>query len=420
MISFKICFIFFVGTAGIALGQQPFELSFIHLNDFHARFEPTSISSKVCPPGDNELGRCYGGIARVVTAMKSLQSTVTNPVLLNAGDSFQGSFLYSYFKWNITLEFMNRIAFDATALGNHEFDDSIAGLEPYMSGLNSPIVAANMDASLEPALLGKYHPSIVIQRGGRNIGIIGCVTKYTPSMASTSKVIFNDELETVRAEAARLRTQGVDIIVLLSHSGYDVDQELAKNITDLDIIVGGHTHSFLYTGLLQVEFDAQGEIITWSGAPIMLNASVPEDPETKAALQPWIDEANVKGQVTIGTTAVKLDYSNYQCFYGECSIGNFYADAMVVEQIDIDDLANGWTKAAIGIMNPGAIRGPLGSLSSNITYNDLMTSQPFANTIDTIELQGKDLLEMFEMPASNAANIKDFTTGLGTFQVSGK
>jgi predicted phosphodiesterase len=68
-------------------------------------------------------------------------------------------------------------------------------------------------------------------------------------MASSGDVIFLDEMESVRAEAARLKAEGVNIIVLLSHSGYDVDQVLAENITDLDVIVGGHTHSFLYTGL---------------------------------------------------------------------------------------------------------------------------------------------------------------------------
>jgi 2',3'-cyclic-nucleotide 2'-phosphodiesterase (5'-nucleotidase family) len=83
----------------------------------------------------------------------------------------------------------NNILFSIQALGNHEFDDSIPGILPYMESLTSPIVAVNMDVSEVPELQGKYQPSIVIQRANRKIGIIGCITKYTPVSMSIIKTL---------------------------------------------------------------------------------------------------------------------------------------------------------------------------------------------------------------------------------------
>ncbi|KAF4521723.1 hypothetical protein B566_EDAN012171 [Ephemera danica] len=422
--AFKYCLL--LGLAGLAKSQTPIELSFIHINDLHAKYEPVSVNVGTCAQGDNELGLCYGGLSRIVTATQQLEAAHPNSILLNAGDNFQGSLLYSLFKWNITVEMMNRIPFVATALGNHEFDDKVEGVEPYMSGLISPIVAVNMDVSLEPSLAGKYLPSIVIQRGGRNIGIIGSITKYTPNMASSENVIFNDEYETVSAEATRLRSQGVDIIVLLSHSGTPPSVEVPVGeyptvVTQSSgrtvLIVQAYCFS-KYVGVLNVVFDAVGEVVSWTGVPMLLDASVPEDPATKAALQPWVDEANILGLTPLGTSAVLLTSNN--CYSGECNLGNFYTDAMVAEQVDMSNLTAGWTKAALAIMNPGGIRAPLGE-NPNITYNDLVNSQPFGNTIDTIELQGKDIREILEMSASEFwayEGYRDFTTGKGCMQIS--
>ncbi|XP_065353925.1 apyrase-like [Cloeon dipterum] len=432
------------------------KLSFLNFNDFHARFAPITIDGGDCKPGDNELGLCYGGIARLYTAMMERRNTMTNPILLNAGDNFQGTLLYTLFRWNITLEFMRQFNFDASALGNHEFDHGLAGIVPYIEGLGSPVVAANIDASQEPSIDGKFVPSVTIEREGTKIGIIGCITPFTSSMSSSGNLQFLDEIQPVTAEAQRLKASGVEIIVLLSHSGYDRDINMANQIPELDIIVGSHSHTFLYTGtppsnetpegeyptvvtqaaghkclivqakafskylgVLEVDFDAAGEVLSWTGNPVLLDASVAEDPTLVTMLKPWVQEASIIGDEVLGSTAVYLESTT--CYDGECTMGSFLADAMIYEHTEVVD-DDGWTNAAIAIMNPGGIRGPMGE-SSTITVNDLFTAQPFQNTIDTIELQGKDILELMELAASRPPfkswRSSRFSEGRGCFQVAG-
>jgi 5'-nucleotidase len=95
-------------------GRELFELSVIHINDFHARFEQTSPSSGICVEGQEET--CVGGIARIATVVKSLVKERPNPIFLNAGDNFQGTLWYSKFKWNVTARFMNMLPHDALVI----------------------------------------------------------------------------------------------------------------------------------------------------------------------------------------------------------------------------------------------------------------------------------------------------------------
>lgn len=414
-----------------------FELSIIHINDFHARFEQTSPSSAVCLEGQEES--CVGGIARIATAVKGLVKERPNPIFLNAGDNFQGTLWYTKFKWNVTAHFLNMLPHDALTLGNHEFDDKIAGVVPFLENMNAPFVVANIDDSEEPSIQGKYNKSIVIERGGRKIGILGYVLHTFYELSSTGKLKFLNETEAVTEEAAKLKSQGVDIIIALSHAGLDVDREVAAAVPDIDIIVGGHSHSFLYTGTppsgdypvdsypviveqpgghkvlivqayayskyvgnITVWFDEQGEYTAWEGSPILLDKSVPEDPDVVQAMKPWKEIIDAEANVVIGSTKVFLDASSSACRKGECNIGNLIANAFVDEYVNLAPPGS-WTRAAIGIINSGGIRTSITETApdGNITYADLITAQPFANTVDIIELQGKHILETLEFSVSN-------------------
>lgn len=156
----------------------------------------------------------------------------------------------------------------AQTIGNHEFDYKVEGVIPFLDVIESPIVLANVDVSEEPQLIGKFRNSTVLTRANRTIGIIGVINYKTnvntlrsisanalshihslQEIAYTGKIKFLDESEAVRTEAAKLKAQGVDIIIVLSHAGLDRDYIIAKNGgPDIDVIVGAHTHSFLYTG----------------------------------------------------------------------------------------------------------------------------------------------------------------------------
>uniref|UniRef100_A0A182SZ83 Calcineurin-like phosphoesterase domain-containing protein n=1 Tax=Anopheles maculatus TaxID=74869 RepID=A0A182SZ83_9DIPT len=156
-----------------------YPLTIIHLNDFHARFEETNTVSTRCKPDEGE--QCIGGYGRVVARVKSLQQEYAdrNPIYLNAGDSFQGTIWYTLLRWNVTAQFLNMLPADAMTLGNHEFDHGVEGLVPFLEAIHSPMVVANIDDRDEPTLQGMYQKSVVLDRGGRKIGVIGVIHHAT-------------------------------------------------------------------------------------------------------------------------------------------------------------------------------------------------------------------------------------------------
>ncbi|XP_011631507.1 apyrase-like isoform X1 [Pogonomyrmex barbatus] len=405
-----------------------FELSIIHLNDFHARFEQTGPFSGSCREGHEE--DCVGGIARVYTAVNQLMSERPNAIFLNAGDHFQGTLWYNIHRWNATALFMNMLPHDAMTIGNHEFDNKIEGLVPFLKNVNAPVVVTNIDDSEEPAIQGLYKNSTIIERNGTKIGVIGVILSTTNLLSNTEKLKFLDEVETVNEEAKRLKEKGIKIITVLSHCGLDVDRIMAEKCPLVDVIIGGHSHTFLYSGPppfidrpedeypvvvmqnktgrtvlivqaaaftkylgnLTVWFDDKGEVVDWDGNPILLDQSIEEDPDILEALKPWKKEVDATALKKIGSTRVLLERN---CRYEECNMGNLITDAMVDAFVDNAENKTHWTYAAVACSNAGGIRTSIEE--SEITYGDLMMVQPFENTWDTIELTGKSIEKILQM-----------------------
>ncbi|KAJ8919181.1 hypothetical protein NQ315_012168 [Exocentrus adspersus] len=407
-----------------------FNLSIVHMNDFHARFEPTSETGGICKEGI----KCIGGFSRLYKQIKSIFETRPDSILLNAGDNFQGTLWYTIGKWNVTQEFLNKLPLDATVLGNHEFEHKVEGVVPLMKALNSPVVVSNIDDSLEPQFQGLYNKSVVIERNGKKIGVIGVLFSSTNKLADTGNLTFFPESPSVNAEAERLvKEEGVFTNIILSHAGYDVDQSIAANASDkISLIVGAHTHTFLYTGdnppgpekpegpyptivkskigknILIVQassycrylgnitifLDQNGEIVDYSGAPIFLDSNLPQDDQINKELLPWKELVDAEGGAVVGSTLVTLDMS--KCKYAECTFGNLIADAMVYSWTNKAE-EGAWTYASMSAVSPGGIRTniPIG----NITYNDLITAVPYNNTFDVAEIQGKYIKELLEYNA---------------------
>lgn len=419
-----------------------FELSVIHINDFHARFLETSPLSGSC--NESQKKDCIGGIARIITASRQLLDERPNSIFLNAGDNFQGTIWYNFFKWNATAHFMNLLPHDAMTIGNHEFDDEIDGLVPFLTRIKCPIVVTNIDISKEPRLKGLYKNSTIINRGGKKIGIIGVILASTNLIAKTEKLAFMNEVDSINAEAERLKAQGVDIIIVLSHCGLNVDRKIAAKCPNVDLIVGGHSHTFLYSGNkpytdvpedvypvqvkqstgrtvlivqaaaftryignLTVWFDSQGEILDWDGNPILLDYSIEEDPEILAALQPWKEEADKKGSMEIGETRVHLQGLK-NCQSGECNLGNLLTDSMVDYYVEENVNNTYWTSAAIAVLNSGAIRGDINNHPGIIKYEDLIIVAPFGNTYDLVELKGSDILKTLEKAVLTSYSAENF------------
>ncbi|OWR55136.1 apyrase [Danaus plexippus plexippus] len=374
-------------------------------------------------------------------------------LLLNAGDTFQGTYWYTLLKWNITQKFINLLPHDAHAIfavGNHEFDDGVAGLAPYLGALKAPVLIANIDTSLEPSLDGLYQPHVVIEKNGRKIGIIGLITTETQSTSNPGEVKFLDPISVVEREAQILTDQGIDIILVLSHCGLAIDKQIAATVgQNIDVIIGGHSHSLLwngqspshehisgpypvlveseskphhqvlivtascftkYIGNLTVYFDEMGDLKDFDGVPIFLNRSIPESPEAKAILQPYSKKLHELVNEVVGY--VDKDFLAKTCGSRECAIGDFFADAFVNETKE-QNISN-LTHVAFILRN--MIRGSIPK--GDISRGDIINALPFTNKVVTFSLLGKYLIEAFRNCMTNYWVYKPFD-GPWMPQVSG-
>ena len=145
-------FLMSVAALGLSAGAAAAEtqLTILHTNDFHDRFEPISKYDSTCGAEDNAEGKCFGGIARMITAINDARARAgENVLLLDAGDQFQGSLFYTQYGGDLAAEFMTQLDYDAMAVGNHEFDDGPDGLADFLDKVSFPVLSASI--RLEPS-----------------------------------------------------------------------------------------------------------------------------------------------------------------------------------------------------------------------------------------------------------------------------
>ncbi len=399
-------------TAGAA--QAEFTMTILHTNDFHARFEPISGTDSTCSDEDNAAGECFGGTARLITAIEAARERFGPTLLVDGGDQFQGTLFYTHYKGQLAAEMMNRLGYDAMTVGNHEFDDGPEVLGQFARAIDFPILMSNADISAASEIAGAIEKSTVVEVAGERIGLIGLTPEDTDELASPGpNVTFSDPVAAVQAEVDRLADEGVNKIVVLSHSGYGIDQRLARGTTGVDVIVGGHTNTLLgqmegaagpyptmvngvaivqayaygkYLGALTVTFDDAGALAEASGQPILLDAAVGED----AGIVARIDEAarplDEIRQRVVAETASAIDGSREACRAGECEMGNLVADAMLarVAGQGID----------VALTNGGGLRASIDA--GPVTMGEVLTVLPFQNTLSTFRVDGATLLAALE------------------------
>ena len=166
-----------------------FALTILHVNDLHSRLEPISKYDGTCSAEDDAAGECFGGVARLKTIVEARRAAAeaegSAALLLDAGDQFQGSLMYTTYKGAAEAEFMEAIGFDAMAVGNHEFDDGPEGLAGFLDAVSFPVISGNLDVSASAPLAGKIAPHVVLEVGGERVGIV-LDTSLKVSLASGS------------------------------------------------------------------------------------------------------------------------------------------------------------------------------------------------------------------------------------------
>lgn len=398
-------------AAGAALADRPITITIVHTNDLHAHVEPTSIRRVL-----------YGGYARQATLIKQARATHKNVLVLNAGDTFQGTLYFNTYEGLADLAFMNVVKYDAMAVGNHEFDRGPAALATFASLATFPLLSANLDLSGEPLLKGKIAPSAVTMVDGEKVGLVGCTTPELPDISSPGPgVKMRDLRESVQGAVDGLTKKGINKIVVLSHCGYEEEKLLAKSLRDVDLIVGGHSHTPLGTpdldgwpksrgayptlvkdavgqtvpivqawewgkvvGQITLSFDAKGKVTKISDAkPIPVVADIQEDSEVKSLVAAFQKSISALQKQPIGETKVAISRDPV----GEESLmANVIADAMLE--------ATAKQGAVASFINQGGVRSSLEA--GQITYGAAISVQPFGNTLTLLEVTGAELKTALE------------------------
>ncbi len=410
---------FLTATAALALtsgmAAAEYNLTILHTNDFHDRFEPISKYDGPCSAEDNTAGECFGGSARLMTAIAEARERAGNSILVDGGDQFQGTLFYTQYKGTLAAEMMNQMGYDAMTVGNHEFDDGPEVLRGFMDAVEFPVLMSNADVSGEPLLADKLAKSTVIEKGGEQIGLIGLTPQDTHELASPGdNITFSDPVAAVQGEVDLLIARGVNKIIVLSHSGYSVDQKVAAETTGVDVIVGGHTNTLLsntderaegpyptmvgetaivqayaygkFLGELNVTFDDEGNITKAEGEPLIMDAAVTEDQPTVDRIAEAAKPLEEIRNRVVAETAEAIDGERGNCRAQECSMGNLVADAMLdrVKDQGID----------VAIANSGGLRASIDA--GEVTMGEVLTVLPFQNTLSTFQVTGAQLIEALE------------------------
>ena len=410
-------------TAGMAAAD--YKLTILHTNDFHSRFEPINKYDSGCSAEDNAEGKCFGGSARLVTAVNDARAQAGNSILVDGGDQFQGSLFYTYYKGKVAAEFMNKLGYDAMTVGNHEFDDGPEVLAGFIDTVDFPVLMSNANIENEELLTDRIMPSTVIEVGGEKIGLIGLTPEDTDELASPGpNITFSDPVPAVQAQVDKLTADGVNKIIVLSHSGYGVDQRVAQETTGVDVIVGGHSNTYLsntsdravgpyptvvngvqivqayaygkFLGELNVTFDDDGNVVKAVGEPLIMDNTVTEDQaalDRIAELAKPLDEIRNK---VVANAAAPIEGDRSICRVQECEMGNLVADAMLARVAD--------QGVQIAIANSGGLRASIDA--GDVTMGEVLTVLPFQNTLSTFEISGQGIIDALENGVSQVEEVK--------------
>jgi 2',3'-cyclic-nucleotide 2'-phosphodiesterase (5'-nucleotidase family) len=396
--------------AQLSFEDEPFTLSVMHVNDSHANVEK---------------------YPRLFSAVNEVRAANPDALLVDAGDVFSGTLYFNQYLGKADLWFMNELGYDAMTFGNHEFDKDSSVLADFIKEMRFPMVSANVDVSNDPELGplfvnelaedadgGRIYPAIIKEVDGEKVGIFGLTTPDTTILANPSDdILFENAVEKAKETVAALEEQGINKIVALSHLGYAPDQQLAAEVDGVDLIVGGHSHTTLtspvlvekeeptvivqaneylnFLGLVNVTFDDSGVVTEYNGQ-LLKTSEYSEDPAAKAKVEEFKAPLDELRKTVVGYADVVLDGERNNVRTKETNLGNLITDAM------LEKAQSMVPETSIALQNGGGIRASIDQ--GEITLGEVLTVQPFANLLVTLDLTGAEILAALEHSVSNVEN----------------
>ncbi|MGV4529762.1 bifunctional metallophosphatase/5'-nucleotidase [Ornithobacterium rhinotracheale] len=238
------------------------KITILHTNDQHSRIEPFETSEN--PKYSNK-----GGFARRAALIDKIRKEEPNVLLLDAGDIFQGTPYFNFFGGELEFKLMSKMSYEASTMGNHDFDNGLAGFDKQLKHANFDFICSNYDFT-NTILDGKTKKYKIIDKGGVKIGIFGLGIDPVGLISKENylETKYLDPIEISQEMTRTLKDKKCDMIICLSHIGYKYDTpkisdcELAAKTQDIDLIIGGHTHTFL---------PHPTEILNKAGKPTIVN-----------------------------------------------------------------------------------------------------------------------------------------------------
>lgn len=380
------------------------QISIYHTNDIHGWLmaRPSTY--------EKDAGKIVGG----APALKNLIKSDPNPKLvLDAGDWFQGTPEGNVTEGKAMVEAFNAVGYDAAVVGNHDFDLKESKLKELVSGFKFPILGANVYRAKDHKRVDYLKPWFVKEVGGVKVGIFGLLTTNMHNLSFPENyegLEFRNEAEEAKDAVAALKKQGATVIVAVTHVGYEQgelgkfegDQTVAAKVPGIDVIVGGHTHTFVRepkreppNGTLVVQAgttlsvagkvtltvddktkkvtDAKGELVDLDVAKIG------EDPEVKKVVDRNVEIVGKVYDVVIATSGADLRRNRD----GESSLGDWMTDCL-----------RAWAKTDVAIQNGGGIRADLPK--GPVTLRTIFNIMPFDNRVVKLTMDGDGLFTVLD------------------------
>ena len=241
----------------LALPVAAHDLVIIHTNDLHSQIEPFKEGRNAGT----------GGILSLSGYLEETRKEYPNLLYLDAGDYNQGTPYFNLFNGHVEVETMNALGLYATTFGNHEFDNGLEDLVQRLKMANYYTLCANYDIRYRP-LRKLVKPYVIYETDSGKVGIIGLTIDLNglTSGEVLRKMHYKDPIETANRLARLLKKKGCDLIICLSHLGVNKDVQLAGESQNINLIIGGHTHTFLKEPLMEKDLDEKDVMIVQTGA----------------------------------------------------------------------------------------------------------------------------------------------------------
>ena len=390
------------------------EFVILFTNDFHSQIEPLSKQET------NNADR--GGIKRLKALVDSVRTAEKTVFLADAGDYVQGTYYFSLLDGVVEMKIMDQLGYDVRTVGNHEFDKKITGLYDMLSWNNVPVVASNYDMT-RTSLANRIENSMIIEKDGIKIGFIGLNINLDNLVAPSSRegLEWQSAINVADDLAKSLKEKGADMVIALSHLGYnknstDVyhDRGIAMNTQYIDMIIGGHSHTFLNEadyvrnkdgvdvpivqtgskgiclGYAKIKLNNKGRpTFTYKLIPVKNHLDKKIDPEFSALIDDYTASLSYKMDEVIGICPESIRKGS-----PESPLYNITGDALIWIAKEYMD-----TDADVSIYNAGGLRAEISA--GDVTIGDIYAVYPFDNVLSIVTMKGRDLKTMFDYVASN-------------------